>query len=88
VWEIKLSKQAKDFAEQERITDNRILVLIRKFVDYLHGKDENIDVKKMKGDWKGYHRIRIGKTSIILKTDFEKKIIIIDRIDFRGNIYK
>lgn len=57
-------------------------------MDYLHGKDENIDVKKMKGDWKGYHRIRIGKTRIILKTDFEKKIIIIDRIDFRGNIYK
>jgi mRNA interferase RelE/StbE len=88
VWEIKLSKQAKDFVEQERITDDRILTLIRKFIDYLHGKDENIDVKKMKGDWKGYHRIRIGKTRIILKTDFEKRIIFIDRIDFRGNIYK
>ncbi len=46
MWEIKLSKQAKDFAEQERITDNRILVLIRKFVDYLHGKDESIVMSK------------------------------------------
>jgi mRNA interferase RelE/StbE len=88
VWEIKLSKRAKDFVEQERIADDRILALIRKFIDYLHGKDENIDVKKMKGDWKGYHRIRIGKIRIILKTDFEKRIILIDRIDFRGSIYK
>jgi mRNA interferase RelE/StbE len=62
--------------------------LIRKFIEYLYGKDENSDVKKMKGDWKGYHRIRIGKTRIILKTDFEKKVIFIDRIDFRGTIYK
>jgi len=88
VWEIKLTKQAKDFADQERITDDKILTLMKKFIDYLHGKDENIDVKKMKGHWKGYHRIRIGKTRIILKTDFEKKVIFIDRIDFRGNIYK
>ena len=52
------------------------------------GKSKNIDVKKMKGAWKGYHRIRIGKIRIVLKTDFEKHTIFIDRIDFRGNVYK
>ena len=88
MWQIKLSKNAKNFAEQERIEDDRILGLMNKYINYLRGRSENIDVKKMKGPWKGYHRIRIGKIRIILKTDFEKHSIFIDRIDFRGNIYK
>ena len=88
MWQIKLSKHAKNFVEQERIEDDRILGLMKRFVNYLYGHTENIDVKKMKGAWKGYHRIRIGKIRIILKTDFEKHVIFIDRIDFRGNIYK
>jgi len=42
----------------------------------------------MKGEWKDFFRIRVGKIRIIFKIDFENKRIFVDRIDFRGDVYK
>ena len=35
-----------------------------------------LDIKKMKGDWKGYYRLRVGKNRIIFAVDFNSKDII------------
>ena len=88
MWQIKFSKQATSFAEQERITDDKVLALVKKTINYAYGQTENLDIKKMKGAWKGYHRVRIGKIRMVLKMGFDKHTIFIDRIDFRGNVYK
>jgi hypothetical protein len=50
MWRIKLSKQANSFVKTEHVSDDELLTLIGKFVAYLQGKNENIDVKKMKGE--------------------------------------
>jgi mRNA interferase RelE/StbE len=88
VWQIKLSKQSASFSEQEHISDDRILALVKKVINHTRGQAENLDIKKMKGAWKGYHRVRIGKIRMILKIDFEKHTVFVDRMDFRGNVYK
>jgi len=88
VWKIDLSKQADKFIEKENIKEDEILSLIRRFINYSKGLDENVDVKKMKGKWKGYHRIKIGKVRMILKVDFKERQILVDRIDYRGRVYK
>lgn len=88
MWKIDLSKQADRFAEKENINDDEILLLIQKFINYSKGLDENIDVRKMKGKWKGYHRIKIGKIRMILRVDFKKRVVFVDRIDYRGRVYK
>ncbi len=88
MWKIDLSKQADKFIEKENIKEDEILSLIQKFINYSKGLDENVDVKKMKGKWKGYHRIKIGKVRIILKVDFKERQILVDRIDHRGRVYK
>lgn len=48
----------------------------------------NIDVKKLKGEWAGYYRIRKGKIKVILKPDIEFRTIFVDVVDFRGKVYK
>lgn len=88
MWKIDLSKQADKFIEKENIKEDEILSLIRRFINYSKGLDENVDVKKMKGKWKGYHRIKIGKVRMILKVDFKERQILVDRIDYRGRVYK
>jgi len=88
MWKITLSKQADKFLKIENIKDDEILSLIQKFINYSKGSDENIDVKKLKGKWKGYHRIKIGKIRIILKVDFKEHSVFVDKIDYRGNVYK
>ena len=47
-----------------------------------------LDIKKMKGDWKGYYRLRIGKNRVIFTVDFDLRDIIIYAIGARGDIYK
>lgn len=75
MWKIDVSRQADKFVKKENIKDDKLLSLIQKFIDYSKGMNENIDVKKLKGKWAGYHRIRLGKIRIILKVDFEERRI-------------
>jgi len=88
VLKIELSKQADRFAEKEGITDDEIVSMIQKFINYSKGLDINIDVKRMKGKWKGYHRIRIGKIRMLLRMNIKERTIFIDRIDNRGSVYR
>ena len=47
-----------------------------------------IDIKRMKGDWKGYYRLRIGRNRVIFTVNFNSKDITIYAIGARGDIYK
>ena len=88
VWKIEISNQTDKFIKRENIDDNELLSLIQKFINYLKGEDENINIKKLKGKWLGFYRIRFGRVRIILKVNFKCKVIFIDRMDYRGDVYK
>ena len=46
-----------------------------------------LDIVKLKGE-KNKYRIRKGKFRIVYEVVWEQKLILIHRIDFRGDIYK
>ena len=41
----------------------------------------------MKGNYKGYYRMRVGNVRIIFYPDTKNKIIYVDAVGFRGEIY-
>lgn len=86
-WTVRYSKQTSKFLEKNSIDslDNDIRKAIKKVVIK---ENTNIDIKKMKGDWKGFYRIRQGDLKIIIKFEAENKIVYVYRIGWRGNIYK
>jgi mRNA interferase RelE/StbE len=86
-WNIEYSKRADDFIEEHGIKDV-VRESIKNFILKITGLNINIDVKKLKGEWAGYYRIRKGKIRIILKPRIESKSIFVDVVDFRGNVYK
>ena len=88
MWKIEVRKQADKFNKKENIEDKEIVSLMQKFINYAKGMDESINANKMKGKWKGYYRIKAGKIRIILKVNFTERKIYMDRIDFRGDVYK
>jgi mRNA interferase RelE/StbE len=47
-----------------------------------------IDIKKMKGNWDGFYRLRIGKNRIIFTVNIDTKDIEIYTIGTRGDVYK
>lgn len=46
----------------------------------------NLDIKSMKGSWRGYYRLRIGDLRFIFKI-VDNKIIFIEKADSRGSVY-
>ena len=48
----------------------------------------DLDIKKMKGNWEGYYRLRIGKIRVIFIVDLTSGDIEIYNIGFRGDVYK
>jgi mRNA interferase RelE/StbE len=47
-----------------------------------------LDIKKMKGDWEGFYRLRTGKIRVIFTVDIELKDMEIYAIGARGDAYK
>jgi len=86
-WNIEYSRQAIKFAEEHNILDT-IKEEITKFLLKMNGLNLNIDVKKLLGTWKGYFRIRKGKIRIIFNVNKWGKSLYIEKIDFRGDVYK
>jgi mRNA interferase RelE/StbE len=85
-WEICYSARALKFIRKNNL-EEKIREIIKKFILRYMGETISIDVKKLKGEWKGYHRIRSGKIRIILKVNKDSQIVYIDAVDFRKNVY-
>jgi mRNA interferase RelE/StbE len=86
-WTINYSKEAKKFIEEHNIA-YEIREELKNFLRKLKGENVNIDIRKLKGNWEGYYRLRRGKLRIIFELNKNDKVIYVERIDFRGEVYK
>jgi mRNA interferase RelE/StbE len=90
---IKFRKQAIKFLEKcspQEVENIRISIKLITLAIEEQGiiPFTQLDIKKMKGDWKGFYRLRIGKNRVIFTVDFNSKDITVYAIGARGNIYK
>jgi mRNA interferase RelE/StbE len=67
------------------VQKQRITQSLKELEDGIAGKT---DVKSMAGEWKGYHRMRIGHSRVIFWIDHKLKAIYVDHIGSRGDVYK
>jgi len=82
MWKFVYRKQAFKFLEQNKLLEETKIKII-KFL-----KGERVDIKKMKGNWEGYLRLRIGNYRIIFRIDFDNNIVDIVKAGSRQEIYK
>jgi mRNA interferase RelE/StbE len=85
-WRIDYSKQAKEFIVEHKIAE-KVRDSLRDLILKVRGQSINIDIKKLKGKWDGYLRIRKGRIRIIIQIFKQEKRVFVQRIDFRGNVY-
>lgn len=87
-WRIDFSADSLKFLRRNNLKDkivaDKAKLALRKF----RGETINIDIKRLGGEWEGFHRIRSGKLRIIAAFQFEDYRVYIERIDWRGNVYK
>ena len=87
-WTISISREAEKFLTRNRIQQNKISALMQLALKKFAGGVANIDIKKLKGAWRGFHRIRRGDLRIIASFNFDTAAIFVEIIDWRGNAYK
>jgi mRNA interferase RelE/StbE len=86
-WQIAFHRRALKFLEVNKISQNEIIEIVKKALKKFRGEKINIDIAKLKGEWLGFHRIKIGKMRIIAEFNFDKKKVYIEVIDWRGSAY-
>ena len=90
--EIHYSKQSVKFINSNPAIISKLFVkekILAGLRRLLKTEDVNIDIKALKGNLRNYYRIRSGKIRIIFKIEMGiVYIVFVERIDFRGNVYK
>ena len=86
MFEVKLSKQAVKFLK--RLNEPQYSNVNSKLKSLIQWPLKNKDVKSMKGLYRGYYRMRVGKIRIIFYPDIKNNIIYVDAVGFRGGIYR
>lgn len=86
-WRIDYSRDAEKFIQKQDI-HSEVKEELEKFLIKIHGGNVNIDLKKLVGNWEGYYRLRKGKLRIIFEVNKIDKVIFVEKIDFRGDVYK
>jgi mRNA interferase RelE/StbE len=89
---ISFSKEADRFLRKnaalitEADAEDAIIAAVKKILKL---EDTNINVKKLKGKYRGYFRVRRGDVRIVFSLIKDSIVtVIVNDIDFRGNIYK
>ena len=87
-WKINLSKDAEKFLVKQKIPNDEIFEIVKKSIKKLQGEDVNVDLKKLKGEWLGFFRSRVGKIRVIMKINFDDFSVFIEKVEYRGSAYK
>ncbi len=87
-WKVVFSKSSEKFLSNNSSLKEKVLEMISDSIKLLKGKKIALDVKKLKGQWFGFFRIRKGNLRIILKYNFGDRQIFIERIDDRSKSYR
>ena len=92
ILRLNYEKKADKFLPRNsnRLSKDDVKLLVIKAVKKLTGKNVNVDLAKMKGEYEGYFRIRKGDLRIIFNADEDKNLITvtITNIDLRRSVYK
>ena len=86
-WRIGYSRDAEKFIDKQDV-HIEVREELKKFLIKMKGGNVNIDLKKLVGEWEGYYRLRKGRLRIIFGPNRIDKVLFVDRIDFRGDVYK
>ncbi len=91
-WTVRIHRKARRFLEE--LPDNERRRVVEKIRELLEALNEGVlpyrrlDIRRLRGEWEGFLRLRVSDIRIIFRLDFEAKILYIYHIHRRGAVYK
>ncbi len=83
-YAVELSDRAKDVLAR---LQKKTRLLIERRLIRLEANAESIKHVALKGEWQGYYRMRAGDYRIIYWIDHEERVIVVELIGHRRDIY-
>ncbi len=91
-WSVKLHRKARKFLlrlnERDRRRIKEALEELANALDRGVIPFTSLDVRKLKGKWEGYFRLRVGDFRAIFRVDVEGKIVFVFDIHRRKSAYR
>ncbi len=90
-WTVEFHKEAKKFLK--RLDEDRRKLVLSKLDELRECLEEGIfpvrrlDIKRLKGKWKGFFRLRVGDFRVIFRVSISQRTIFVYNIHFRGRVY-
>ncbi len=93
-WRVKIHRKALKFLEN--LEDDKRTRLIEKINELIHTLDKEpillqshyFDIKKLRGKWRGFFRLRVGDIKIVFRVDVDNRELFIYHIHYREKVYK
>jgi mRNA interferase RelE/StbE len=86
MYRIELSrKAAKLYQKADNVTTKRLNLAFSKLSE---DPFQDFNIKKLSGELEGSFRLRLGKMRIIYSVDDNRKVVYIEVVGFRGDVYK
>ncbi len=91
-WHVKIHRKALHFLES--LPENRRRLVEGKLEELVEALEHGVlpyrrlDIRRLRGEWEGFLRLRVGNIRVIFKLEFDSKTIYIYHIHYRKSIYK
>ncbi|NUN64834.1 type II toxin-antitoxin system RelE/ParE family toxin [Pseudanabaena biceps] len=89
---IKFRKQAVKFLQKAYAEDaSKIQGALRQLIITVEEQGiipfNDLDIKKMKGEWEGFYRLRVGKNRVVFTVRIDSGEVDVYTIGARGDVY-
>lgn len=87
-WVVLFSDRAESSLDKNHLDRDEMIAVVGSALKKFRGEISSLDIKKLKGVWSGFYRVRKGKLRLIFTVNFEKYLVYVDVIDWRGRAYR
>mgnify|MGYP003885876995 CR=1 FL=1 len=90
-WKLRLHRSARKFLETlDPSQRSRVAERLNDLLTYLEKGTlpyARLDIKRLRGEWEGYLRMRVGKLRVVFRLDPESKIVYVYSVHYRRRVY-
>jgi mRNA interferase RelE/StbE len=86
MYKIELARKAARFYQRaDTVTARRLNQAFSRLAEDPFG---HYSIKRLRGEFEGSYRLRVGEIRIVYSVDETKKIVYVEVIGYRGNVYR
>ena len=91
-WKLRIHRKALKFFEE--LSEDRKELVRKRLEELLEALEHGVlpyrrlDIRKLRGEWRDFLRMRVGEIRVIFLIDFDAKTVYVYHMHYRSKAYK